>query len=165
MAHDLLIPRALEANKRQVVSEKETKRPQPDQASSRQANPTQTAAVARRQRVEVAAYYNAQRRGFGGGSELTDWLEAERQIDGSAAQEGGPQEAADRSQARVDEAAGRNRAEFRDLGRTAAEHVDPDQVQHWAEELRVRPARLREAIKNVGRAVGDIRRFLALSGR
>lgn len=35
----------------------------------------------RRYYVEVAAYYIAERRGFHGGSELSDWLEAEREID------------------------------------------------------------------------------------
>jgi hypothetical protein len=31
--------------------------------------------------VEVAAYYIAERRGFHGGSELDDWVQAEREID------------------------------------------------------------------------------------
>ena len=35
----------------------------------------------RRDRIAVAAYYNAQRRGFQPGREVEDWLEAERQID------------------------------------------------------------------------------------
>ena len=36
----------------------------------------------RRDRIAVAAYYNAQRRGFQPGREVEDWLEAEKQIDG-----------------------------------------------------------------------------------
>ncbi len=35
----------------------------------------------RRYYVEVAAYYIAERRGFHGGSELSDWVQAEREID------------------------------------------------------------------------------------
>lgn len=35
----------------------------------------------RRFYVEVAAYYIAERRGFHGGSELNDWVEAESEID------------------------------------------------------------------------------------
>lgn len=37
--------------------------------------------VERRERVATAAYYNAERRGFSGGGELDDWLEAEKQVD------------------------------------------------------------------------------------
>src|SRR5688572_7783848 len=37
--------------------------------------------VERRERVATAAYYNAERRGFQAGSEVDDWLEAEKQID------------------------------------------------------------------------------------
>ena len=36
----------------------------------------------RRNYVEVAAYYIAERRGFQGGSELEDWAQAEREVDG-----------------------------------------------------------------------------------
>lgn len=35
----------------------------------------------RRYYVEVAAYYIAERRGFGGGSQLEDWVQAETEID------------------------------------------------------------------------------------
>ena len=38
---------------------------------------------ARRRRVAEAAYYRAQRRGFSPGGEVDDWLEAEREIEGS----------------------------------------------------------------------------------
>ena len=40
---------------------------------------------ARRRRVAEAAYYRAQRRGFAPGGEVDDWLEAEREIEGSEA--------------------------------------------------------------------------------
>jgi DUF2934 family protein len=35
----------------------------------------------RRNYVEVAAYYLAERRGFAGGSEIEDWAQAEREVD------------------------------------------------------------------------------------
>jgi hypothetical protein len=35
----------------------------------------------RRERIAVAAYYKAERRGFGEGGEHDDWLEAEKDID------------------------------------------------------------------------------------
>lgn len=35
----------------------------------------------RRQHIEVAAYFIAERKGFPGDSQLQDWLEASRQID------------------------------------------------------------------------------------
>ena len=38
-------------------------------------------AHARYMRIAVAAYYNAETRGFSPGRELDDWLDAEKQID------------------------------------------------------------------------------------
>ena len=35
----------------------------------------------RQSRIAEAAYYRAERRGFGGNHELEDWLEAEREFD------------------------------------------------------------------------------------
>jgi hypothetical protein len=35
----------------------------------------------RHEMIECAAYYRAEKRGFSGGSELEDWLEAEAEID------------------------------------------------------------------------------------
>lgn len=35
----------------------------------------------RQDRIAVAAYYNAERRGFQPGREVEDWLEAERRVD------------------------------------------------------------------------------------
>ena len=42
----------------------------------------------RQNRISVAAYYRAARRGFEGGYELQDWLEAEAEIDGILQPEG-----------------------------------------------------------------------------
>lgn len=36
------------------------------------------------QMITIAAYYRAERRGFSPGQELDDWLDAEREIKGSA---------------------------------------------------------------------------------
>ena len=38
---------------------------------------------ARRRRVAEAAYYRAERRGFAPGGDVSDWLEAEKEIEGS----------------------------------------------------------------------------------
>lgn len=35
----------------------------------------------RQNRIEVAAYYIAKKRGFQSGSELEDWLQAEKEVD------------------------------------------------------------------------------------
>jgi hypothetical protein len=37
----------------------------------------------RRRLIEVAAYLRAERRGFAGGCPVSDWLEAEREVDGA----------------------------------------------------------------------------------
>jgi len=36
----------------------------------------------RRLRIATAAYYRAEKRGFNGGDEIQDWLEAESELDG-----------------------------------------------------------------------------------
>lgn len=54
-------------------------------AATTKKTPRQTAVSVtpeqRRYYVEVAAYYIAERRGFQGGSELDDWVQAEQEID------------------------------------------------------------------------------------
>lgn len=40
-----------------------------------------TAALVRENLIRTAAYFRAERRGFTPGSELKDWLEAEREVD------------------------------------------------------------------------------------
>ncbi|MFN7086988.1 MAG: DUF2934 domain-containing protein [Burkholderiales bacterium] len=44
-------------------------------------NAAETAAAERHRMIAEAAYYRALRRGFHGGSDLEDWLEAEAEID------------------------------------------------------------------------------------
>jgi hypothetical protein len=48
----------------------------------------------RQARISEAAYYHAERRGFGDGEELDDWLRAEKEIDGRSAEKGQKGEAA-----------------------------------------------------------------------
>ena len=40
-----------------------------------------SASAERHRRIETAAYYRAERRGFAGGDPAQDWLEAEREVD------------------------------------------------------------------------------------
>lgn len=44
-------------------------------------DPRPDAELSRDERIRLAAYAIAERRGFEGGSETEDWLEAERQVD------------------------------------------------------------------------------------
>jgi hypothetical protein len=46
----------------------------------------------RHEEIELAAYFNAERRGFKGNQALEDWLEAERYIDTLEAGDGGERE-------------------------------------------------------------------------
>lgn len=46
-------------------------------------DPRPDAELSRDERIRLAAYAIAERRGFEGGSETEDWLEAERQVDAS----------------------------------------------------------------------------------
>jgi len=41
--------------------------------------------IDREARIAEAAYWRAERRGFGGGQELDDWLAAEKEVDGDIA--------------------------------------------------------------------------------
>jgi hypothetical protein len=50
---------------------------------AQQLEATGTDAGERLQRIAIAAYYRAERRGFVGGSPEQDWLEAEAEVDGA----------------------------------------------------------------------------------
>ena len=93
----------------------------------------------RRERIAVAAYYNAERRGFEGNNELGDWLDAEKSIDGISA---------------ADAAAQLN------PGADASEIIYPEDIDEWAERLDVTREQLRVAIRQVGSKVDDVTRFL-----
>ena len=127
----------------------------------------------RRDRIAVAAYYNAERRGFQPGGEEEDWLEAERQLDGRSSEKGPKGEAsadamAGRGQADTEAAvppAVTGRPDFPDLEQTGVEHIEPDEVAKWARRLKVPAPKLREAIQRVGPVVSDVKQFLADSDR
>jgi hypothetical protein len=53
----------------------------PNAETASQQGPVNEDDAGRRERIAVAAYYKAERRGFEGGSEHDDWLEAEKEID------------------------------------------------------------------------------------
>jgi hypothetical protein len=53
----------------------------PAKSKATQSKKTALTAEQRRYYVEVAAYYIAERRGFTGGSEMADWVQAEAEID------------------------------------------------------------------------------------
>ena len=126
------------------------------------ANRSASDADARRGHVELEAYYIAERRGFGGDRALDDWLEAERRIDGRAAEAGVKHdasisgEALDGDLAALGKSAGRNEQD--------RQRIEPDQVKEWAAKLKVSAESLRNAIKEAGPFVDDVRQFLAKSG-
>ena len=53
----------------------------PNAETASQQGPVADDEARRHERVAVAAYYNAERRGFKAGGEQDDWLEAEKEID------------------------------------------------------------------------------------
>jgi len=93
----------------------------------------------RRERISVAAYYNAERSGFAGNTELDDWLDAEKAIDGAT-----PADAAAQLEPSAD----------------ASELIYPEDIDEWAERLDVTREQLRVAIRQVGSRVDDVTRFL-----
>lgn len=63
----------------------------PQKPDSLLENPaTPLSAEARRHMIAEAAFYLAERRGFAGGSDLEDWLLAERQVDAALSAEASP---------------------------------------------------------------------------
>ena len=95
--------------------------------------------ASRRERIAVAAYYNAERRRFEGSNELDDWLDAEKSIDGISAADAAAQ---------------------LDTGADATEVIYPEDIDEWAERLDVTREQLRVAIRQVGSKVDDVARFL-----
>ena len=94
--------------------------------------------ASRRERITMAAYYNAERRGFDGNHDLDDWLDAEKSIDGVSA-------AAVAAQL--------------DPGADASEVIYPEDIDEWAERLDVTREQLRVTIRQVGSKVDDVARF------
>jgi hypothetical protein len=116
----------------------------------------------RREHISVAAYYNAEKRGFSGDGQLEDWLEAEKQVGnyytGGTAnnREQQPiQQIIDQPEARLDDADARS---------DPAEVIDPSDIKRWAKDLGISAPTLREAINRVGAKVEDVKRFLSDEG-
>ena len=73
------------------MNARERKRPldgavNPNAETASQQGPVADDEAQRQERIAVAAYYNAERRGFKAGGEQDDWLEAEKEIDRQAGQ-------------------------------------------------------------------------------
>jgi len=94
---------------------------------------------ARRERIAVAAYYNAEHRGFAGNAELDDWLDAEKAIDGATLADAAAQ---------------------LDPGTDPGDLIFPEDLDAWADRLDVTREQLRVAIRHVGSRVDDVTRFL-----
>jgi len=94
----------------------------------------------RRVQVAVAAYYRAERRGFGGYGEVDDWLQAEREIDNAAALH--------------------SAMSPRDDAARDRELIETDRLAAWARKLKVSTPRLREAIERVGPSVSVVKQYL-----
>jgi hypothetical protein len=123
-----------------------------EQQQQQQQQQTQSGAPIPQEHIAVAAYYNAERRGFAGGRDLDDWLEAERFLIDRRRQPGADGAGVSRG---LDHPA-------RDgYGAPAAEIIEPDQVAPWADMLQVAPETLRLAMQRCGPRVEDIKVYLA----
>ena len=116
----------------------------------------------RRERISLAAYYNAEKRGFSGDFQLEDWLEAEKQVGNY--QTGGT--ANNRDQLSVQQSINQTDAVLDDVDARSSyqEVIDPSEIKRWAEELGASATELREAISRVGSKVEDVRNFLVNNG-
>ena len=99
----------------------------------------------RRQRIAIGAYYNAEHRGFEEGGALDDWLRAEQEYEKSIGHE--------RTEGTIP-------AETDEMPESSTQVVEPGEIRRWAPRLNVSATRLREAIKNVGNKLSDIKRYL-----
>lgn len=57
----------------------------PEGMDGRESDASQGMSVSREERIRARAYRLAELRGFDGGSEMDDWLAAEREVDGEGA--------------------------------------------------------------------------------
>lgn len=143
------------------ATDEATRAPQPDQRNGADKDADRNADT-RRERIATAAYYRAQRRNFQGDGAIDDWLDAEREIDSSAAAGGVQSEASLKAEGPADISAPaikERAAENADGG-----YIDPGAIQHWADELGVSAGTLRVAIERAGPRVADVQRFLAEHG-
>jgi hypothetical protein len=100
----------------------------------------------RQQRIAIGAYYNAKHRGFEEGGALDDWLRAEQEYEKSIGHE------------RTEETI--PATETDEMPESNTQVVEPSEIRRWAPRLNVSATRLREAIKNVGNKLSDIKRYL-----
>jgi hypothetical protein len=100
----------------------------------------------RQQRIAIGAYYNAEHRGFEEGGALDDWLRAEQEYEKSTGHE--------RTEGTIPA------TETDEMPESSTQIVEPSEIRRWAPRLNVSTTRLREAIKNVGNRLSDIRRYL-----
>ena len=103
----------------------------------------------RQRRIAIGAYYNAEHRGFEEGGELDDWLQAEQEYEKST---GNHRTAKTTPLVSSGERSDAN-----------TQVIEPADVRRWAPRLNVSATRLREAIRNVGNKLSDVRRFLSKS--
>lgn len=115
----------------------------------------------RREHISVAAYYNAEKRGFSGDEQqqLEDWLQAEKLIGNYYS--GGTSN--NRDQPSIQQIINQTDARLDDVDARSdnAQIIDPSDIKRWAKELGVSAAVLREAINRVGGKVDDVKNFLA----
>ncbi len=109
----------------------------------------------REQMIAEAAYFRAERRGFAGGDPVTDWIEAQAEVEASLRQN-----QHDRLLARADEAVASATAKVAALKKKAANlsakaraewQEDVERLGELRDAMRLKAAELREQ----GAAVGD----------
>jgi hypothetical protein len=94
----------------------------------------------RRAQIALAAYYRAERRGFGSDGEVDDWLQAEQEVDRAATLHSAMMPPHDSERDR--------------------EVIETDRLAAWARKLKVSTPRLREAIEKVGPSVSVVKQYL-----
>jgi hypothetical protein len=75
---------AKKAPSKEAAKTPEPTKPAAEAAKSTKATAAKTAVLTPAERMKMiaeAAYYLAEKRGFSGGNELTDWVAAEKQVD------------------------------------------------------------------------------------
>lgn len=118
--------------------------------------PESISAIERHQRIERAAYGYSQNRVEGAGDSMSDWLQAEVEVDAEldAMEPSGsnPATAASATESIID------RGETR--GNAHTDRIEPDQIAHWAEKLNVTKEELRVAVKDAGAEPAKVMEYL-----
>ncbi len=100
------------------------------------------------EQIALAAYYNAERRGFAGNQDVNDWLDAERVLQLQL------HDRVENSQ----EAASSTIAQ-EDL-RAKPEDLPPDKVTEYAKKLEVSAESVRAAVQRVGPNTSEVQEYL-----